>query len=79
MFNTEKRINLAEENDAQRDCRFAKWLIKKHGLQVIPTSSFYTDKSKSIGENYVRLSFIKVRLTANTNFILLKKIYFAER
>lgn len=61
FFIVEKKIQFDDEKDKEKDCRFAKWLIKQHGIQVVPCSTFYTDKNKSNGEKYVRFAFIKVR------------------
>jgi kynurenine--oxoglutarate transaminase/cysteine-S-conjugate beta-lyase/glutamine--phenylpyruvate transaminase len=52
---------LKSETDARADYRFVKWMTKSHKLQCIPASAFYSDEHKALGENYVRVCFIKVR------------------
>ena len=54
-------IDLSSEKDAQKDYRFVKWLSKNRKLQGIPPSAFFCQEHKSIGENYIRFCFIKVR------------------
>lgn len=52
------KVDLSSE-DGTPDFRFAKWLSKNKKLQGIPPSAFFSEGSKSIGENYIRFCFIK--------------------
>lgn len=56
----ENKVRLNEEQDANRDYRFTKWMIKNVGVQGIPPSAFYSDEHKHLGEDCVRYCFIKV-------------------
>ncbi|XP_071053704.1 kynurenine aminotransferase-like [Onthophagus taurus] len=53
------KINLDQEEDEFKDYKFTKWLCKNVGILGIPPSAFYSDLNKNIGENFVRLCFIK--------------------
>lgn len=41
------------------DYKFARWLSKTKHLQGIPGGAFYSDDNKPLGENLIRLCFIK--------------------
>uniref|UniRef100_A0A6G1SFU2 Kynurenine--oxoglutarate transaminase 3 n=1 Tax=Aceria tosichella TaxID=561515 RepID=A0A6G1SFU2_9ACAR len=41
------------------DYKFARWLSKVKHLQGIPGGAFYSGENKSLGENLIRLCFIK--------------------
>lgn len=56
----ENKIKLNEETGDYKDFRFAKWMTKNIGVQGIPPSAFYSDSNKKLGENYIRICFIKV-------------------
>lgn len=53
------KIDLSSELDKYQDYRFTKWMTKNVGIQGIPTSAFYSDHNKSLGENFVRYCFFK--------------------
>lgn len=53
------KVDLASEQDAQRDYRFTKWMTKKMGLQGIPPSAFYSEPNKHLAEDFVRFCFFK--------------------
>ena len=61
IYFLEDKVDLSSE-DGTPDFRFAKWLSKNKKLQGIPPSAFFSEGSKSIGENYIRFCFIKVRI-----------------
>ena len=54
-------MDLSSETDQYKDYRFVKWLSKNRKLQGIPPSAFFSTPHKHIGENYIRLCFIKVK------------------
>ena len=56
----ESQIDLSSEKDKWKDYRFTKWMTKNLGLQGIPPSAFYTERDKSLAENFVRYCFFKV-------------------
>ncbi|XP_024942705.1 kynurenine--oxoglutarate transaminase 3 isoform X2 [Cephus cinctus] len=53
------KVRLQEEEDANKDYRFTKWMTKNVGVQGIPPSAFYSDQHKHLGEDNVRYCFIK--------------------
>lgn len=55
----ENKVKLEEEQDANKDYRFTKWMTKNVGVQGIPPSAFYSEDHKSLGEDHVRYCFIK--------------------
>ncbi|GLV43831.1 Kynurenine aminotransferase [Carabus blaptoides fortunei] len=54
-----EKVNLETETGKYRDYCFTKWMTKNIGLQIMPLSIFYSESNKHLGENYVRLCFIK--------------------
>ncbi|XP_050414957.1 kynurenine--oxoglutarate transaminase 3 isoform X1 [Patella vulgata] len=53
-------IDLSQEAaDEPKDFQFVKWMTKNKKLTAIPPSAFYCKEHQSVGENYVRLCFIK--------------------
>ncbi|KAG5872517.1 hypothetical protein JTB14_026883 [Gonioctena quinquepunctata] len=52
-------IDLSSETDQYKDYRFTKWMTKNVGLQGIPSSVFYSEENKPLGENFVRYCFTK--------------------
>ncbi|XP_033228697.1 kynurenine--oxoglutarate transaminase 3-like isoform X2 [Belonocnema kinseyi] len=55
----ENKVRLEEEQDANKDYRFTKWMIKNVGVLGMPSSTFYCDGHKHLGEDNVRYCFIK--------------------
>lgn len=55
------KCDLSAETDQYRDYKFTKWLSKNVGVQFIPPSAFFSKENKYLGEDYIRLCFIKVR------------------
>ncbi|XP_033229359.1 kynurenine--oxoglutarate transaminase 3 isoform X2 [Belonocnema kinseyi] len=55
----ENKVKLEEEQDANKDYRFTKWMTKNVGVQGIPPSAFYSEEHKHLGEDNVRYCFIK--------------------
>ncbi|XP_066598260.1 kynurenine aminotransferase isoform X3 [Prorops nasuta] len=55
----ERRVNLTEEKDENKDYKFTKWMTKNVGIQGIPPSAFYSPQHKHLGEENVRYCFIK--------------------
>lgn len=56
----EQQIDFASENEREaKDSRFAKWLVKNHGIQGIPTTIFYSGSHRALGEDYIRFCFLK--------------------
>lgn len=56
------KIDLSQEKDKEMDYKFTKWMAKNVGVLAIPPSVFYSEENKSLGENYARFCFIKVRV-----------------
>lgn len=56
---TENKIDMNSENDAERDFRFTKWMIKHVGLLGIPPSAFFSDNHKTLMQTFVRYCFFK--------------------
>ena len=75
IYFLEDKVDLSSE-DGTPDFRFAKWLSKNKKLQGIPPSAFFSEGSKSIGENYIRFCFIKVRIFYINYFIFLISSFF---
>lgn len=48
------------DSTEHKDSKFVKFLIKEKGLATIPTTAFYSDEHKNIGENFIRFCFFKV-------------------
>lgn len=59
FLDLEKKIDLSDETDAQKDYRFTKWITKNIGVHGIPPSAFFSDDHKKIMENFVRFCFFK--------------------
>ena len=61
---TVKTIKIAKDfhtdSTEHKDSKFVKFLIKEKGLATIPTTAFYSDEHKNIGENFIRFCFFKV-------------------
>ncbi|KAK5650183.1 hypothetical protein RI129_001212 [Pyrocoelia pectoralis] len=55
----EEKADLSFEKDAYKDMQFTKWFTKNVGVLMIPVSIFYSEARKGLGENFVRLCFIK--------------------
>ncbi|XP_025417814.1 kynurenine--oxoglutarate transaminase 3-like isoform X2 [Sipha flava] len=55
----ENKIDLSAETDKYKDFRFTKWLSKNVKLQSIPYSIFYSEESKVLAEDFMRLCFFK--------------------
>lgn len=55
----EEKADLSLEKDTYKDMQFTKWFTKNVGVQMIPVSIFYSEARKGLGENFVRLCFIK--------------------
>lgn len=55
----ENKIDLSNETDASKDFRFIKWTIKNKGLLTVPSSVFYSGGNKALGENYIRICFLR--------------------
>uniref|UniRef100_A0A6A7FVK6 Kynurenine--oxoglutarate transaminase 3-like n=2 Tax=Hirondellea gigas TaxID=1518452 RepID=A0A6A7FVK6_9CRUS len=53
------KIDVGGDPSEPKDFRFVKWLTKNRKLQAIPPSGFYSPKHQFIGENYIRLCFLK--------------------
>ena len=60
--------------DEPFDFRFSKWLIRKHKLGTIPSSAFYSQQHKHLGQNIIRFCFIKQDATLERGEEILKKI-----
>lgn len=58
-FEIERKIDLSNEIDQQKDYRFTKWMSKRIGVHAIPPSAFFSDNHKKIMENFVRFCFFK--------------------
>lgn len=56
----ENKLDLSSETDVCKDFRFTKWLSRNVKLQCMPFSIFFSEKSKQMAEDYVRLCFFKV-------------------
>lgn len=54
------KVDVGGDPTEARDFRFVKWLSRNRKLQGIPPTAFYSQDHKSIGEDYIRLCFIKV-------------------
>jgi kynurenine--oxoglutarate transaminase/cysteine-S-conjugate beta-lyase/glutamine--phenylpyruvate transaminase len=61
MFPEFSQVGRADHGQAinTNDYKFARWLSKSKHLQGIPGSAFYSGDNKSLGENLIRLCFIK--------------------
>ena len=57
-----------------KDSKFVKYLIKEKGLATIPTTAFYSQGNKSIGENYIRFCFFKNDSTIEKAAQILKNL-----
>lgn len=64
----ENKIDLSLETDKYKDLRFTKWLSKNVKLQSIPFSIFFSEKSKPLAEDYMRLCFFKVMFLTRYSF-----------
>lgn len=58
----EHKVDLSTETDKYKDFKFTKWMTKNVGVQGIPPSAFYSKEHKYLGEDYIRLCFIKVKI-----------------
>lgn len=70
----EHKIDLSTENDALKDHRFTKWLIKHVGVLGIPPSVFFSEANASLMENCVRFCFFKKDETLKKAVTLLEQL-----
>jgi len=70
----EEIVNEGEDVGEPFDFRFSKWLIRKHKLGTIPSSAFYSEQHKHLGENIIRFCFIKEDASLDRASEILKKI-----
>lgn len=62
------------DSKEMKDSKFVKYLIKEKGLATIPSTAFYSDEHKKIGENYIRFCFFKNEDTLEKAAEILKKL-----
>lgn len=62
-----------DENEC-KDSKFVKYLIKEKGLATIPTTAFYSQEHKYIGENFIRFCFFKNDSTLEKAAEILKNL-----
>lgn len=68
----ESKADLSTETDAYRDFRFTKWMTKNILLLGLPTSAFFTQPNKLLGENFVRYCYMKKEETLRRAKSILK-------
>jgi kynurenine--oxoglutarate transaminase/cysteine-S-conjugate beta-lyase/glutamine--phenylpyruvate transaminase len=69
----ESLTDLNSEKDKYKDFRFTKWMTKNVGLQGIPSTIFYSEPNKPLGESFVRYCFCKKNQTLEKAAQLLNK------
>uniref|UniRef100_A0ABD2VVP6 Aminotransferase class I/classII large domain-containing protein n=1 Tax=Trichogramma kaykai TaxID=54128 RepID=A0ABD2VVP6_9HYME len=47
--------------DSKKDVEFVKYLVKEVGLEVYPGSPYFGEKHQTVGRDFVRVCFVKVR------------------
>lgn len=57
-----------------KDSKFVKYLIREKNLATIPSSAFYSDDHKLVGENYIRFCFFKNETTLEKCADILKNL-----
>ncbi|XP_054155802.1 kynurenine aminotransferase-like [Oppia nitens] len=65
LLATEK-VDITGESGPTRGWRFARWLSKHRGLQVIPVSAFYSREHNCLAENLIRFCFCKTDRSLET-------------
>lgn len=63
----------SDEKEA-KDSKFVKYLIKEKGLATIPTTAFYSDQHRHLGENFIRFCFFKNETTLEKASQILQKL-----
>ena len=58
------------------DLAFARWMGKENGVTMMPNSFFYSEGSKFLNENYVRLAICKNLESVKTVCQRLRQIKF---
>lgn len=69
FVNLEDKLDLSSETDQYKDFRFTKWLSRNVKLHSMPFSIFFSEKSKLIATDYIRLCFFKVIFLIGNIFI----------
>ncbi|XP_071946681.1 kynurenine--oxoglutarate transaminase 3-like isoform X2 [Antedon mediterranea] len=67
-------IDFDDGTSDKRDYKFVRWLTKNVGVATIPTSSFFSDDHKYIGEKYIRICFVREESTLDKGLELLKTL-----
>ena len=75
----ESQVDLSDKKYAAKDYCFAEWLTRVKKLAVIPPSVFYSAESKHLGENFIRLCFIKVNYLKKLGFIPFNHIFSIQK
>lgn len=65
--NLMEKVALSRMPGEHKDFTFVKWLARNAKLQGIPPSAFFSQKNKHLGENYIRLCFLKVCKLSNVD------------
>ncbi|XP_041370941.1 kynurenine--oxoglutarate transaminase 3-like isoform X2 [Gigantopelta aegis] len=61
------------DEDEPKDFKFVKWMTKEKKLASIPPSAFYSKEHKHMGENFIRVCFIKEDATLQKAEQILKE------
>lgn len=68
-----EKIDLSSEIDNYKDFRFTKMMTENISLHSIPSSAFYTESNKHMGENFVRFCYFKMNKTLEEANYMLKE------
>lgn len=71
---TDLAKNFETDSAECKDSKFVKYLIKEKGLATIPSTAFYSDEHKHLGENFIRFCFFKNDSTLEKAAEILNKL-----
>lgn len=60
---TAHRCDLSNEKDEYYDFKFTKYLGKNFNILFMPVTAFYSSENKKLGESYIRICLVKVKIT----------------
>ena len=68
------KVKFDDEVKRKFDHQITLWLLTSKALQVLPVSSFYSNKSESICDEFIRLCFIKHASTIDSSEEFFQKL-----
>jgi len=67
--------DFTSDDNEFKDSKFVKYLVKEKGLATIPSTAFYSNEHKHLGQNFIRFCFFKDEKTLDKAAAILKKFH----